>query len=171
MTLNNNNNKRKSSNTKVVRCGNQRVLFSLKRPTMFRIILRVFVTTRKRRRQIGASWRCYLLCLLLGNLDDLEGSNNKHNYQGRDGQYLVKTFTYQQPFGFHHKCHHQVDNHNNRCHSPISPERTWATKFWPDHNFARYLSIMETNTALESGPFQNGINIMPTLPFWKQLLI
>ena len=57
------------------------------------------------------------------NLDDLEGSNMKHNYKGRDGESLVKMFKYRQLLGLHFLCCHQVDNHNNRYHSPISLDK------------------------------------------------
>ena len=33
------------------------------------------------------------------------------------------------------------------------------------------LSVTEVNTALASGHFQNGGDIMPTLDFWRQLVI
>ena len=69
-------------------------------------------------------------------LDELEGGNKKHNYKGRDSEFLVKNFKYWQPFGLHFRYHHQVDNHNNRCHYPILLERTRNTKFWTDRNFA-----------------------------------
>ena len=49
--------------------------------------------------------------------------------------------------------------------------RTWTIKFWPDHNFAWYLSVMKVNIALESGHFQNDGDIMPDLYFWRQLVI
>ena len=68
-------------------------------------------------------------------LDELEGGDTKRNYKGRDGESLVKK-KYRQPSGLHFHYRHQVDYHNNRRHSPISLERTWATKFWPDRNFA-----------------------------------
>ena len=52
-------------------------------------------------------------------LDDLEGNNTKFNYKGRDGNYLVKIFTYCHPFGLPFCHHHQVGDHNNRHHSLI----------------------------------------------------
>ena len=52
-------------------------------------------------------------------LGDLEEANTKRKYKGRDGESLVNIFKYWQPFSLHfHSCH-QVDNHNNRSHSPI----------------------------------------------------
>ena len=64
-----------------------------------------------------------------------------------------------------------MDNHNNQRHAPISLERTWATKFWPDHNFAWYLAVSKINTALSSGHFQNDGVVQPSLNFWRALSI
>ena len=50
-------------------------------------------------------------------------------------------------------------------------ERTWATKFWLYPNLAWCHAVMEVNTELLSGDFQNGGNIMPTLAFLRQLAI
>jgi hypothetical protein len=87
-------------------------------------------------------------------LDELPEANTRRDYIGRDGQSLVKLFKYRQPFGLHFRYCHQVDDHNNRRHAPISVERTWATKFWPDRNFAWYLAVSEVNTALADGHFR-----------------
>ena len=87
-------------------------------------------------------------------LGDLEGANTKRKYKGRDGESLVNIFKYWQPFALHFHSRHQVDNHNNRSHSPMSLDRKCATKFFPDHNFAWYLPVIEVKTALVSGHFQ-----------------
>ena len=50
-------------------------------------------------------------------------------------------------------------------------ERTWATKFWPDHNFAWYLSMTEVNTDLAPGHFKNDGVVQPSLDFWRSLSI
>ena len=60
---------------------------------------------------------------------------------------------------------HQVDDHNNQRHKPISLDRTWATKFWPTRNFAWSLAVSEFNTALASGHFQNDGVVQPSLDF------
>ena len=104
-------------------------------------------------------------------LDELEGANTKRNYKDGDGESIVNIFKYLQQFILHFRYHHQVENHNNRRHSPILLERTWDNKFWTDHTFGWYLAVTEVNTALASGHFQNGGNIMPTLAFWRQLAI
>ena len=66
---------------------------------------------------------------------------------------------------------HQVEDHKNRRHSPISLNRTWDIKLWPDCNFAWYLASMEVSTALAPGHFQSHGIIMPTLSFQSQLVI
>ena len=98
-------------------------------------------------------------------LDDLEGDNIKRVYKGANGQTMSTTFKYRQPFGLHFRYHYQVDDHNNMRHAPISLETTWATKFWPDCNFAWYLAASEVNAALAMGHFQNGGVLQPSLDF------
>ena len=56
-----------------------------------------------------------------------------------------------------------------RRHAPISLEGTWATKFWPDRNFAWYLAASEVNAALAAGHMQNNGNVTPTLEFRRAL--
>ena len=110
--------------------------------------------------KIMASWM---------TLDELEGANTKRVYKGANGQTMSTTFKYRQPFGLHFRYRHQVDDHNNRRHAPISLERTWATKFWPDRNFAWYLAATEVNAALVMGHFQNGGVLQPSLDFRRGL--
>ena len=64
-------------------------------------------------------------------LDDFEGGQTQWDYFV-DNFKTTKTFCYNQPFRMHYKFRHQVDDNNNRQHSPISVERTWATKFWEE---------------------------------------
>jgi hypothetical protein len=53
---------------------------------------------------------------------------------------------------FHYR--HVIDDHNSKCHSPISLEVTWATKWWPHRVFAFLLAIiMEVNVLLASVHF------------------
>ena len=69
-------------------------------------------------------------------LEELDGADIRWEYKERDGESVARLFKYCQPFGLHFRYCHQVDDHNNRRHAPISIERTWATKFCPDRNFA-----------------------------------
>ena len=59
--------------------------------------------------------------------------------------------------------------HNNRRHVPISIERTWQTKFWPNRNFEWCLAFTEVNTALADGHFRKGGQLIPTLQFHRKL--
>ena len=102
-------------------------------------------------------------------LEDLDGSDTRREYKGWDGESLARLFNYLHPFGLHLQYLHQVDNHNNRRHAPISIERTWATTFWPDRNFAWYLAVTEVNTALADGHFRKGGKLIPTLQFRRKL--
>ena len=101
----------------------------------------------------------------------LEGGNTKRNHKDRDGESLVKKIKYRQPFVLQFCYCSQVDYHNNRCNYRILMDSTWDTKFWKYQHFAWYLSVMEANTALASGNFQNGGNIMPNLDFQEQLAL
>ena len=89
-------------------------------------------------------------------LEELDGADTRREYKGPDGDSLVRIFTYCHPFGLHFCYRHQLDDHNNIRHAPISIERTWATKFWPNRNFAWYLAVTEVNTALADGHFRKG---------------
>ena len=80
-------------------------------------------------------------------LDDFEGGQTRRDYLVDDVK-TIKTFCYKQLFIMHYKFRHQVDYNNNRRHSPISVERTWATKFWGDINCTWYLATSEVNTNL-----------------------
>ena len=48
-----------------------------------------------------------------------------------------------------------MDNHNGKCHSPISLEVVWAMKWWPNRVFAFLLSITEVNCFLAEYYFTN----------------
>ena len=68
----------------------------------------------------------------------------------------------------HFKYWHAVDDHNNRWQSPISIEKTWKTKWWPNRVFAFLLALTEINCLLV------WVNILKhdpieTLEFWKML--
>ena len=104
-------------------------------------------------------------------LDELEGVRTRRDFIDSSGMKETKQFTYWQPFGIHFRYRHQVDNHNNQIHAPISLERIWATRFWPDRNFSWYLAVLEVNTALASGHFQNYGAVQPSLDFRRGLAI
>ena len=104
-------------------------------------------------------------------LDELEGARTRKYFTDSSGTKETNQFTYRQPFGIHLRYRHQVDDHNKHRHAPMSLERTWATNFWPDCNFAWYLEMSEVNTALVSGRFQNDGVVQPSLDFWRYFAI
>ena len=96
----------------------------------------------------------------------LEVARTRRCFKDSSGTKDTKQFTYRQPFGIHFRYRHQLHDHNNWIHAPISLDRTWATKFWPDCNFDWYIVLSEVNTALASGHFQNDGVVKPSLDFW-----
>ena len=110
--------------------------------------------------KIMASWM---------TLDELEGSRTGRYFVESSGTKQTKQFTYCKPFGIHFRYIHQMDDQNNWRHGKISLKRKWATKFWTDHDFVRYLTVFEVNTALALGPFKNDGLVQPSLGFWTAL--
>ena len=90
-------------------------------------------------------------------------------YKGWDGHPLVRQFKYWQPFGLHFRYRYQVYDQNNRRHAPISIQRTWETRFWPDRNFAWYLAVTEVNTALAHMHFRKGQKLITNLQFRRKI--
>ena len=101
-----------------------------------------------------------------GTLNENVDHKTRRVYK-QDGQTITKTFNYIEPISNHFKYRHQIDDHNNRRHSPISIEKTWATKFWPDRNFAWFLAVTEVNANLARGYF--GGETLPQIEFRKKL--
>ena len=82
----------------------------------------------------------------------------------------MKKFTYRKPFGIRFRNRHKVNNHNNQTHATIYLEGKWATKLWPNRNFAWYfvvsgVNVSEGNISLASGNFQNNGLVQPSLNF------
>lgn len=77
-------------------------------------------------------------------------------------------FQYPEVFHNHFKFRHQVDDHNNRRHSPISFEENWATKRWENRVFAFLLAITEVNVLLSSQYF-DGEESQSQIAFRKKL--
>jgi hypothetical protein len=103
-----------------------------------------------------------------GTLEDLPDKKTRRTFKNASNQSVTKIFPYKEPFGLHYKFRHQVDDHNNRRHQPISIERSWATKYWPDRNFAHYIALSEVNTNLAWAYFR-GEDKEHQLRFRKQL--
>lgn len=103
-----------------------------------------------------------------GRDEALEGSTTKRTYTTDSGEVRNKQFSYHEVFGNHFRFRHQVDDHNNRRHQPISLERTWGTKFWPDRCFAHFLALTEVNVNLMQG-YSEGKAVMPQIEFRRKL--
>jgi hypothetical protein len=58
------------------------------------------------------------------------------------------SFNYTEPFFNHFKFRHQVDDHNNNRHSPISLEESISTKDWKIRVFTFILAVIEVNARL-----------------------
>ena len=62
-----------------------------------------------------------------------------------DGVMETNEFTYVEMVENHFLYWHEVYDNSNRRYAPISIEKTWATKYWPDRCFAWYLAVSEVN--------------------------
>ena len=111
-----------------------------------------------------------LMMMTYGMLDHLEGSDTQHRYKGTGGELVTKRFNYCEVFGNHFNYIHQVENKKNWCHSPISVERTWATKYWPDRCHPKFLALTEVNANYLRRYLVNGVDVEPQLDFWRQLV-
>ena len=54
-------------------------------------------------------------------------------------------------------------------HAAISIEKTWATKYCPDHCFDCYLVVSEVNANYDQAYFQYSSNALPELEFRRRL--
>lgn len=61
---------------------------------------------------------------------------------------MTKKFKYYEPFFNHFKFRHQVDDHNNLRHSPMSLEASLSTKDWKIRVFTFILALVEVNARL-----------------------
>ena len=77
-------------------------------------------------------------------------------------------FKYPEVFGNHFKYRHMVDDHNNRRHSPISFEESWATKNWTHRVFSFIIAITEVNTNLAMKTYYGASNTCQ-ITFRKEL--
>ena len=87
-----------------------------------------------------------LMVTTYGTLDHMVGSDTHQGCKRAGGELVTKQFNYHEVFGNHLNYRHQVEDNNNRRHSPISVERTWATNYWPDRCHAYFLVFPEFNT-------------------------
>ena len=86
----------------------------------------------------------------------------------KNGQKVNVSFKYTEPFLNHFKCRHQVDDHNNLRHSPISLEESLSTKDWNIRVFTFILALVEVNTRLAMAYFTQSTTV-PQLECRRQL--
>jgi hypothetical protein len=75
---------------------------------------------------------------------------------------------YTEPFFNHFQFRHQVDDHNNLRHSPISLEESISTKDWRIRVFSFVLALVEVNARLAHAFFSR-IVTMSQLEFRRKL--
>jgi hypothetical protein len=86
----------------------------------------------------------------------------------RNGQKENVSFKYTEPFLNHFKYQHQVDDHNNLRHSPISLEDSLSTKDWNVRVFTFIIALVEVNTGVAMAYFTQS-KTAPQLEFRRQL--
>ena len=83
---------------------------------------------------------------LMTTYGTLEPTDKRTQRQFKRGAVMeTKEFMYMEVVANIFLCQHQVEDKNNRRHAPISIEKNWATKYWPNRCFAWYLAISEVN--------------------------
>ena len=87
----------------------------------------------------------------------------------RGGVMETKEFMYMEVVANHFLYRHQVDDNNNRRYAPMSIDRTWATKYWPDRCFAWYLAVPEVNGNYARAYFQDISNSPPRSCIYKMV--
>ena len=111
-----------------------------------------------------------LMMTTYGMLEHLGGSGTHRRYKGAGGELVTKRFNYHEVFGDHFNYRHQVGYNNNWRHYPISVERTWAKKYWPDRCHVYFLALTEVNTDYLRWYLVDGFDVEPRLYFRCQLV-
>ena len=83
-----------------------------------------------------------------GALTPIEGGKTQRSVTRRNGQRKNVSFNYTEPLYNHFKYRHQVDNHNNLRHSPLSFEESINTKDWKLRVFTFVMALIEVNVGL-----------------------
>ena len=87
---------------------------------------------------------------------EVDGGTTQRSVSAENGQAKVtKTFKYMEPFYNHFKFRHQVDDHNNLRHSPISLEESLSTKDWKIRVFSFIIALVEVNARLARSHFSD----------------
>ena len=110
-----------------------------------------------------------LMMTTYGTLEYLERLGTQRRYKGSGGDLVTKQFNYRKVFGINFNYRYQVDDNNNRRHSPVSVERTWDTKYWTDRCHAYFLALVEVNANYLQGYLVDEVDVEPQLNFWRQL--
>ena len=110
-----------------------------------------------------------LMMTTYGTLDYLKGQGTQRRYKGAGGQLVTKQFNYHGVFRNYFNYRHQVDDNNNWRHSPISVERTWSKKYWPNWCYAYFLALTEISQNYLWGYLVDGVDVEPQLNFLHQL--
>ncbi|KAI2509710.1 Transposase IS4 [Fragilaria crotonensis] len=104
-----------------------------------------------------------------GALKTIDDARTHRSVTDENGQRVNKSFCYTEPYVNHFKYRHQVDDHNNLRHSPISLEMSMNTKDWKIRVFMFLMAIVEVNARL-AYTFFNKLDSTPNqLEFRQQL--
>ena len=76
------------------------------------------------------------LLAMYGALVEIDVSKTLRPLTPVNNEKFIKSFNYTEPFHNHFKFCHQVDDHNNSRHFPLSLEESWATKDWKHRVFS-----------------------------------
>ena len=111
-----------------------------------------------------------MLMSTYGLLNEEETGGTKRSYlHPVTREITTKSFKYTTPFFNHFKFCHQVVDHNNRRHSPISIEEVVACKRWPLRQFFFLLALTEVNTKLGINRIDTDEHRISMLSFRKKL--
>jgi hypothetical protein len=103
-----------------------------------------------------------------GALRLIEEGVTQRSVSSRNGERQTFTFMYTEPFFNHFKFRHQVDDHNNLRHSPISLEESISTKDWRVRVFTFVLALVEVNARLALAFFTRSL-ALSQLEFRRKL--
>ncbi len=82
----------------------------------------------------------------------------------------VQSFNYPQPFSWHSKAKHWVDDHNQCRHGTIDLVEAWKIEWWPHRQFTFLLALSEVNAAASRGRAMDFVT-EPVLTFCKKFAL
>jgi hypothetical protein len=104
-----------------------------------------------------------------GALRSVDEGATQRSVTRRSGIRENVSFKYTEPFFNHFKFRHQVDDHNNNRHSPISLEESINTKDWKIRVFTFILAVVEVNARLAYQFFTKSDSPLSQLQFRRLL--